>query len=139
MRSLNAEYLRRDRSPRTLRRFGFRCALFILATALLIGLRHIAAAGVLAIAAIALLIAAEFHPRILLPLHRVAVFVALILAHVVPPVLLTLIFYLLVTPLGLLQRLLGQRQIDFRFRTKAASYWAPRQRCGVRTDYEKQF
>jgi hypothetical protein len=48
-------------------------------------------------------------------------------------------FFLVVTPIGLLQRLFGKRIIEVAFRANAASYWQARTTHPVPEDYEKQF
>ena len=53
-------------------------------------------------------------------------------------VLLTLLFFLVVTPIGLLQRLFGKRPLDLRFKTNDASYWQKRT-APTPAHYEKQF
>ena len=60
------------------------------------------------------------------------------LRRMVTSALVTFGFYLLVTPLGLLQRLLGRGAIDGRFQCDIASYWREREK-GLAVDYERQY
>jgi hypothetical protein len=66
---------------------------------------------------------------------------ALIAGHVVSTLLLVLFFFLVVTPIGLLARCLGQDFLSRKWDRQATSYWLPRNRSRpkTRTDYERQF
>jgi hypothetical protein len=64
---------------------------------------------------------------------------ALALGWVMTRVLLTIVFFLAVTPVGLVQRLLGKRAIEVAFAPEAASYWQPRMARPRTDDYEKQY
>ena len=54
-------------------------------------------------------------------------------------VLLTLVFFLGVTPVGALQRVFGKNSIDLRCRSDDATYWTPRTERPTAADYERQF
>jgi hypothetical protein len=55
-------------------------------------------------------------------------------------VLLGIIFYLVITPLGLAARLTGKQFLDLKFKEVKPSYWIERTRSKkVPSDYEKQF
>jgi len=65
-------------------------------------------------------------PRVLAPLNRVWMRVGALLHAIVSPVVLAVMFYLLVAPIGLLWRLLGKDPLRLRFEPNAASYWIER-------------
>lgn len=91
------------------------------------------------LAAIALLFLALafIRPRLLSPLNRAWTRLGMILYHVTNPIILGMIFFLFVTPLGLVMRLAGKdflrRQID----PKAKSYWIRREPPGPPPDSMK--
>jgi hypothetical protein len=64
---------------------------------------------------------------------------SLALGWIMTRILLTLAFFLIVTPIGLLQSLFGKRPIETASRTGATSYWQPRATQPLPADYEKQF
>ena len=66
---------------------------------------------------------------------------ALVLGTVVSTLLLTVLFYLVVTPVGGLARIMGKDFLNRRWDRQAASYWIPRDRSHPKTkaDYEQQF
>jgi len=65
-------------------------------------------------------------PPALKPLYRVWMALALVLGFVMTRVLLTLVFYLAVTPTGLLLRLFGKDLMYRKPDPDAASYWLPK-------------
>jgi Saxitoxin biosynthesis operon protein SxtJ len=66
---------------------------------------------------------------------------ALILGLVVSTILLTIFFYLVVTPIGLLARVAGKDFLSRRMAPEAKSYWIPRpvSTPKQRHEYEQQF
>jgi hypothetical protein len=65
---------------------------------------------------------------------------AVALGYFVSRALLTLIFFLVITPTGLIMRLLGKDPMDRRWRPDAASYWEKREDGQADIDrYERQF
>ena len=64
---------------------------------------------------------------------------ALALGLVVSTVLLTVFYYGVVTPVGLLARALGKDFLSRRIQRDAPSYWIPRSRAKQRHEYEQQF
>ena len=67
--------------------------------------------------------------------------VAFLLGFVVSNILLTLFFYVVVTPIGLLARLAGRDFLNRKLDAKAKSYWIMRDRSSSRQkrNYEQQF
>ena len=73
--------------------------------------------------AILFAIAAIVAPRALGGIYRVWMRIGEALAWINTRIILTLIFFLVVTPTGLVMRLFGRSPIDPRRRRFAASYW----------------
>jgi hypothetical protein len=137
---INEEYQKLDRSRPALRRFGFTVGLAMLLLGSVLLWRHNHGAGwpLTSIGSL-LVIAAGFAPEWLAFVHRPWMILSLALGWVVTRVLLTIVFFLVVTPIGLLQRLFGKRAIEVAFKTDAASYWQLRTERSTPADYEKQF
>lgn len=78
-----------------------------------------------------------FAPRMMEPVYRLWMRLAEALGWINTRILLILIFYLVVTPLGLLMRLFGRAPLDM---ARRDSYWTdpPKNSYGDR-HYEKQF
>jgi hypothetical protein len=66
---------------------------------------------------------------------------AVVLGFVVSNVLLTVFFFIVITPIGLVARLSGKDFLRLKLDRNATSYWMPRASESDRpkADYEKQF
>ena len=136
------EFARIDRSPKALRRFGF----ILGAVSILLGLALLARSRSENLTALSsqifgvlLVFAAFCVPSALKHLHAVWIGFSLVIGWVMTRVILTLVFFLVVTPIGLLQRLVGRSGVDLRFRTSGSSYWQPREKSFAPADYRNQF
>jgi predicted membrane metal-binding protein len=83
----------------------------------------------LAIAA-ALLAISVTAPHILRPLNRIWLTIGLLLNKIVSPIVLGVIFYLVLTPVGFLMRLAGKDALRLRFEKGARTYWILREPPG---------
>ncbi len=112
-----------EKPARELRRFGFAFGggLTVLG-GLLLWRERPAAPWVLG-AAGAVLLAALALPRALAPLERLLAKVFRAVTVALTYVLVTLVFYLAITPLGLLMRLFGRDPLGLKFDRGRASYW----------------
>ncbi|MFN2542791.1 MAG: SxtJ family membrane protein [Chthoniobacterales bacterium] len=142
MNWLKEEFHQLDRSPKALARFGFILGGIAILLGLLLLVRH--RSGNLTVLSgqvlgVLLVIMAVVAPRALKYLHAVWIGLSLLIGWVMTRVILTLVFLLVVTPIGLLQRLASRSSVDLRGRTGAASYWQPRQKTFAPADYRNQF
>jgi len=80
-------------------------------------------------------------PRVLKLIFIGWMTLAFILGFAVSTVILIVLFYLIVTPVGLIARLAGRDFLNRKLDRKAASYWMKRERSpsGQSRDYEQQF
>ena len=79
----------------------------------------------LGIAAVFLIVALA-RPALLAPLNTLWLKFGLLLSRVVNPIVIGLLFYSTVTPIGLVMRLLGKDPLRLRFEPAATSYWIER-------------
>jgi hypothetical protein len=123
------------------RSFGFlMCAACLLLSAYLF-LRTAAslAAALAALAALAFLLLGVAGPRLLGPLNRAWFSLGLLLGRIVNPLVLGVIFYVILTPVGLLTRAFGRDELRLR-RRRAATYWVERAPHGPPGDsFKNQF
>lgn len=122
------EYGREEEAKRPSERtFGVSVGIaFLLLAGLLLWRERLAwAAGLLAVGAILVLLALG-APRLLGPLNRCWMQLGMILHAFVTPVVMALLFYLTVTPVGLVMRLCGKDFVRLRIDRRAASYWIER-------------
>jgi hypothetical protein len=80
--------------------------------------------------AAAFLAAALLRPAVLGPLNRLWVKLGFLLARIVNPVLMAIMFYLVVTPMGIAARLLRNDPLKLRYDRSAETYWIERQPPG---------
>lgn len=88
----------------------------------------------------ALLLLGLVVPILLKPIHKVWMTLALLLGWLMTRVILSVLFYLVVTLIGLLLRLLGKDVLELKFKRNGDSYWIPKKEMkSERRNYEKQF
>lgn len=80
-----------------------------------------------------------WRPRWLAAPFKIAMIVTYPLAWAMSLLVLVLIFYGLITPLGLLLRLLGRDVLNRRNRSRPESYWKPRPRAADAVRYLRQY
>jgi hypothetical protein len=79
-------------------------------------------------------------PRFLAPLNRLWLKLGLLLHRIVSPIVLGIMFFLVVTPIGLLMRAFGKDPLRLRFDRGAPTYWIPREPPGPPPDsFSDQF
>jgi len=94
---------------------------------------EIAAAVLLAVTGLA-------APAILKPIYRIWMIFALILGWVMTRVVLTLVYYLVLTPIGLAGRFFGEHFLHLERSKESATYWVRREGpAREKSDYERQF
>jgi hypothetical protein len=84
---------------------------------------------VIALAALFLIFGMLF-PKLLDPVERIWMTFARVLSIIMTHVLLTLTFFLIITPFGLAMRFLGKDILHKRFDSKTESYWVPVEQDG---------
>ena len=91
------------------------------------------------LAAAALLLALAFAwPSALAPLNRLWLRLGLVLYKVMNPLVMGLVFFTTVVPIGLVMRAFGKDPLRLRREPTAASYWIPREPPGPEPDTMKQ-
>jgi hypothetical protein len=79
-------------------------------------------------------------PQLLKPIQRTWMSLAIIIGWVVTRLILSALFYLVVTPIGILARIAGKSFLDTKFDRTRESYWIPRSPAEFdKESYERQF
>jgi hypothetical protein len=73
-------------------------------------------------------------PKLLAPVNRLWFRFGLILHRIVSPLMMAVIFYGVITPVGLVLRLTGKDPLRLRRDSSSASYWIPREPRGPAPD-----
>lgn len=121
---------------RVLRQFGWvACAAGLLVAALVPDLwaRALAVVGLIAAAC------SVVRPSLNRPLFVVLSAITYPVGYVLSIVVLVTLFYVVVTPVGLLRRLLGADPLARRFEGGAASYWTTARGRRPKADYFRQY
>jgi len=97
------------------------------------------AAYVLWVLGAALLIVYYLIPSLRKPLYLAWLYAALPIGWAISHLLLAIVYYLVVTPIGLLMRLCRYDPLNRRFDRSASTYWVPRKPDDDDTSYFRQF
>lgn len=84
--------------------------------------------------AAAFLVAAFVFPKALKPLNKLWFLIGMALHHVVTPLVMGLLFFVTVTPIALVMRVMGKDPLRLNRDGKAASYWINRTPPGPAPD-----
>jgi len=79
-------------------------------------------------------------PQILKPLNKIWMGLAIVLGFFMSRLILTLLFYIALTPVSLLAKMVGKKFIDLKYDKSAKTYWEKRTIIQKKQiDYERQF
>jgi hypothetical protein len=77
---------------------------------------------------------------ILRPFHKLWMMLSLAMGFIISRVILTVLYYLILTPIGLLAKIVGKRFMPLGFDKNAATYWEKRENTAKqKIDYDRQF
>jgi len=129
-----------ESSAKKLREFGLLVGGVLCALGLFLGWRSLGSFPYFLSPGIFLVIAGILCPSILKPLQRTWMTLAILIGWAMTRVILSLLFYLTIAPIGLILRLAGKDLLDQKLEPQKQSYWrirlpTPR----VPSDYEKQY
>ena len=77
------------------------------------------------------------NSKILTPLNKLWFRFGLFLGKIVSPIIMAVIFFLVVTPIGLLMRLFGKDVLNLKLNKKKSSYWI--EKVGPKSKMKNQF
>ena len=80
-----------------------------------------------------------FAPRLLAPVEKVWMKFAEILGKIVTPIVVVLTFYFVITPMGVLIRIMGKDLLSLKFDSDKESYWVPVEVGGPGTRFDKPY
>ena len=80
-----------------------------------------------------------FFPTLLKPIQKAWMTLAVILGWIVTRIILIILFYLVVTPIGILSRLFGKDLLNLKLDKKANSYWIKKTKETDKARYQNQF
>ena len=123
-----------------LRKFGVTIGLFLVILAGILFWRGRESFEIFLISGLVLLVLGLIIPVVLKPVYWIWMVLAVILGWIMTRVILTLLFYVVLTPIGVFGRLSGNKFLDLSWDKSEDTYWnyrATKQQDNE--DYERQF
>jgi len=126
-------------SPRDLRKFGLLVGGVFTVLGILFWARGKAHYPYFLAPGAALVALGSVVPRVLKPVYIGWMTIAIVLGFVISNIILTVFFFLVIMPIGLLARVFGKDFLGLRLDRNASSYWISRPRTPSKADFERQF
>ena len=134
------EFKHINETKKDLRKFGITVGGVILAIGLVLFYFEKSSAIYFVVTGGLLILFGTLFPNILKPINRIWMSLAIILGFIMSRVILTILFYLLLTPIALLAKLVGKKFMILKYDKSAKSYWEKRSIIQKKPiDYERQF
>ena len=90
------------------------------------------------VVACAVLITGLLFPVVIKPVFILFSYIGFVMGWIMTRVILSLLYYLVFTPIGLLLRVMGKKMLDTTFKDTKESYWIVRE-DGEEVDFNRQF
>jgi len=124
----------------TLRKFGLTVGTVLLLVGIVLYLTGKSSSVVLGGAGVFLMLFGLILPNILKPLNKVWMTLAVILGWFMSRLILFILFYIVITPIGFFLRIAGKDFLNLRTDKNSDSYWEKREKTvREKIDYERQF
>jgi hypothetical protein len=137
---LKEEFKNIKETKRDLRKFGLTVGGVLLILAALLFYFDKSSAIYFAIIGSLLLISGLTFPQILKPLNKIWMGLAVVLGFFMSRLILTILFYIALTPISLIAKLVGKKFMILKYDKSAKSYWEKRTIIQKKQiDYERQF
>ncbi len=131
-----------DSTPNELRKFGLTVGIVLIILALLFQFvwNNFTLFAVLGAIGVVLFTNGILFPKILLPLHKVWMTIAVILGFIMTRIILSILFYIVVTIVGFIAKLAGKDFLDRKIDREKESYWHKREKVEYQKELtERQF
>jgi hypothetical protein len=137
---LKEEFKQISETKRDLRKFGLTVGGVLLLIGLVLFYFEKPSAIYFAVIGGFLILFGVLLPNILKPLNRIWMGLSIILGFFMSRVILTILFYLVLTPIGILAKLVGKKFMMLKFDKSKETYWEKRTIVHKKPiDYERQF
>jgi hypothetical protein len=124
----------------TLRKFGLTVGTVLLIVAIVLYLTGKSSSVIFGGAGVLLILFGLILPNILKPLNKIWMTLAVILGWFMSRLILFILFYIVITPIGFFLRIAGKDFLNLRTDKNSDSYWEKREkRVKEKIDYERQF
>jgi hypothetical protein len=137
---LKEEFKHIKESKKDLRKFGLTVGGILLIIAALLFYLEKPSAMYLAIMGGLLILSGIFYPKILKLLNKVWMGLALLLGFIMSRVILTILFYVVLTSIAFIAKIFGKKFMVIKYDKSAKTYWEKRSVINRKAiDYERQF
>ena len=134
------EFKHINETKKDLRKFGITVGGVILAIGLVLFYFEKPSAIYFAVIGGLLILFGALFPNILKPINKIWMSLAIILGFIMSRVILTILFYLVLTPIALLAKIVGKKFMVLKYDKSAETYWEKRTIIQKKQiDYERQF
>ncbi len=124
----------------TLRKFGLTVGTVLLIVAIVLYLTGKSSSVIFGGAGVLLILFGLILPNILKPLNKIWMTLAVILGWFMSRLILFILFYIVITPIGFFLTIAGKDFLNLRTDKNSNSYWEKREkRVKEKIDYERQF
>ena len=124
----------------TLRKFGLTVGAVLLLVGIVLYLTGKSSSVVFGGVGVLLILLGLILPNILKPLNKIWMSLAVILGWFMSRLILFILFYIVITPIGFFLRIAGKDFLNLRTGKNSESYWEKREkRVKEKIDYERQF
>jgi predicted membrane protein len=137
---LKEEFKHIKETKKDLRRFGLTVGIVLALIGILLFYFEKPSANYFAVIGGLLILLGILFPQLLKPFNKIWMGLAIILGFIMTRVILTTLFYLVITPIGFLAKILRKKFLDLKFERLAKTYWEKRSIIQKKQiDYERQF
>ena len=137
---LNEEFKNISETKKDLRKFGVTVGGVLLAVGVVLFYFEKPSAIYFTVIGGLLILFGVLFPKILKPLNRIWMSLAIILGFIMSRVILTILFYLILTPIAILAKLVGKRFMILKYDSSVKTYWEKRTNINKKQiDYDRQF
>lgn len=124
----------------TLRKFGFTVGTVLLLVGIVLYLIGKSSSVVFGGIGVLLILFGLILPNILKPLNKIWMTLAVILGWFMSRVILFILYYVIITPIGIFLKLIGKDFLQLKIDKSSKSYWETREKkIADQIDYERQF
>ena len=124
----------------TLRKFGLTIGTVLLLVGIVLYLTGKSSSVVFGGVGVLLILFGLILPNILKPLNKIWMTLAVILGWFMSRLILFILFYIVITPIGFFLRIAGKDFLNLRTDKNSDSYWEKREKTvNEKIDYERQF
>ncbi len=129
-----------DLSEKSLKKFGITFCIIFLVISGILYLKNLDIYYYFLVVSFLLLVISFVNVKILKPVYKACITFSIILGIISTNIILTATFFLIITPLGLILRLMGKDLLDIKINKDKKSYWNYRNQIDYKKEYsERQY